>query len=147
MEIHVTFSSMREMEDFCRQMVPAGEATQTVKREVPVAESPAPAKAAAPIPVSAPAQTMAPVSEAAPVLAATPVPAMGAYQTPQVVPTANATYTLDELARAAMTLMDSGRQIDLQQLLAQFGVEALPALPKEKYGAFATALRGLGAQI
>lgn len=46
-----------------------------------------------------------------------------------------------------MTLMDSGRQADLQGLLKTFGVEALPALPKEQYGAFATALRGMGAQI
>ena len=56
-------------------------------------------------------------------------------------------YTLDDLARAGMTLRDSGRQADLQGLLKTFGVEALPALPKEQYGAFATALRGMGAQI
>nr|DAJ02426.1 MAG TPA: hypothetical protein [Caudoviricetes sp.] len=46
-----------------------------------------------------------------------------------------------------MTLMDAGRQGDLQQLLARFGVEALPALPPVQYGAFATALREMGAQI
>lgn len=63
------------------------------------------------------------------------------------VPTSQQTYTLDDLARAGMTLMDSGRQADLQGLLKQFGVEALPALPQGQYGAFATALRGLGAQI
>lgn len=63
------------------------------------------------------------------------------------VPTATTEYTLDDLARAGMTLMDSNRQADLQQLLAQFGVAALPALPKEQYGAFATALREKGAQI
>lgn len=65
----------------------------------------------------------------------------------QSVPTSAVTYTLDELARAAMSLMDSGKQPDLLQLLASFGVEALPALPPAQYGAFATALRGLGAQI
>jgi hypothetical protein len=54
---------------------------------------------------------------------------------------------MDELTNAAVMLMDSGRQADLLNLLAQFGVEALPALPREQYGAFATALRGLGAQI
>lgn len=67
--------------------------------------------------------------------------------TPAQVPTSTASYTLDDLARAAMTLMDSGRQADLQGLLAQFGVEALPALPQAQFGAFATALRGMGAQI
>ena len=46
-----------------------------------------------------------------------------------------------------MTLMDLGKQDELQKLLQTFGVPALPALPKEQYGAFATALRGLGARI
>lgn len=66
---------------------------------------------------------------------------------PTPVPTTTTTYTLDDLARAAMTLMDSGKQVDLQQLLARFGVEALPLLPQQHYGAFATALREMGAQI
>ena len=65
----------------------------------------------------------------------------------QAVPTTTPTYTLDDLARAGMTLMDVGRQADLQQLLTRFGVQALPALPPAQYGAFATALRDLGAQI
>ena len=75
-------------------------------------------------------------------------PAMPAPQsvTP-AVPTAAVEYTLDDLARAGMTLMDSGRQGDLRQLLSRFGVTALPALPKSQYGAFATALREMGAQI
>jgi hypothetical protein len=63
------------------------------------------------------------------------------------VKTSVARYTMDDLANAAMALMDAGRQPDLLNLLAQFGVESLPALPPEQYGAFATALRGLGAQI
>ena len=65
----------------------------------------------------------------------------------QQAPTQKTTYTLDDLARAAATLMDSGRQGELIQLLGQFGAEALTMLPPEQYGAFATALRGLGAQI
>ena len=87
------------------------------------------------------------------------VPEVQAVQTPEpvqtqepavpgvAVPTTTRTYTLDELASAAMTLMDKGMQTQLQELLAGFGVEALPALPQEKYGDFATALRGMGAQI
>ncbi|PXV85122.1 hypothetical protein C8E03_11946 [Lachnotalea glycerini] len=63
------------------------------------------------------------------------------------IQTATTSYTLDNLSAAAMTLLDTGRQPDLLNLLAQFGVESLPALPQEQYGAFATALRGLGAQI
>lgn len=63
------------------------------------------------------------------------------------IPTASRTYTLDELAGAAMVLMDRGMQAQLQELLAGYGVEALPMLPPEQYGNFATALRGMGAQI
>lgn len=65
----------------------------------------------------------------------------------QPVQTSAINYTLDNLSAAAMTLLDAGRQQDLLNLLAQFGVESLPALPQEQYGGFATALRGLGAQI
>ncbi len=110
-------------------------------------------------------QTAAPVQQAmAPVQQAPVQPAMQPVQqapaqlqqtTPSVqpapaqtaVPTSAPSYTLDELAKAAMTLMDTGRQAELQGLLAAFGVEALPALPKELYGSFATALREKGAQI
>ena len=75
------------------------------------------------------------------------VPTAPVQQAAPQVPTSQKEYTLDELATAAMGLMDSGRQADLLGLLQSFGVEALPALPKGQYGAFATALRGMGAQI
>ena len=81
---------------------------------------------------------------------ATTVPApvqQTTQQIPAQVQTTAQSYTMDDLTKAAVMLMDSGRQADLLNLLAQFGVEALPALPQEQYGAFATALRGLGAQI
>lgn len=64
----------------------------------------------------------------------------------QVATTAMA-YQLDDLAQAAMGLVQRGMQPQLQKLLKQFGVEALPQLPQEQYGAFATAIRGMGAQI
>lgn len=86
-----------------------------------------------------PVQTTTPVQAAAPQTAA-PMP-----QT--AVPTAARAYTLDELASAAMLLMDQGKKVQLQNLLAGYGVESLPALPPEQYGNFATALRGMGAQI
>ena len=70
-----------------------------------------------------------------------------APQSAAAVQTSTIAYKLDDLARAAMQLMDSGRQGELQQMLATFGVSSLPELPEEKYGAFATALREKGAQI
>lgn len=103
-----------------------------------------------------PPQTAAPVAtvtQAAPVAAPTPAPqatvpmAQSAPLQPASVQTTQQEYTLDDLATAAMTLMDSGRMVDLQTLLASFGIEALPALPQSQYGAFATALRGMGARI
>lgn len=63
------------------------------------------------------------------------------------VPVAAQTYTQDQLAVAATQILDSGRQQDLLNLLAAFGVPALTALPKEQYGAFATQLRAMGAKI
>lgn len=65
----------------------------------------------------------------------------------QVVPTSAPGYTMDQLAVAATQLMDAGKRADLLQLLASFGVNALTALPKEQYGAFATKLREMGAKI
>lgn len=64
-----------------------------------------------------------------------------------VVPTSEPSFTMDDLAKAAITLMDAGHGEELQQLLAGYGVQSLPELQKEQYGLFATALRGLGAQI
>ena len=78
--------------------------------------------------------------------AAAPMPA-ASQPTPAPVPTSTQSYTQDDLARAAMTLMDAGRQMELLQLLKEFGVESLPALPAAQYGAFATRLRAMGAQI
>lgn len=125
--IHVDFKDFNEMVEFARQLL-GGQA-----RKVP--EAPA----VQPVP-TAPVVT-------APAAVAPATPADFAVQPAAAVPTAQSSYTLDDLARAGMTLMDSGRQGDLFQLLARFGVDALPALPQAQYGAFATALREMGAQI
>lgn len=95
-------------------------AVQTGTSEAPQAD---------PVEQTAPTQQPAPQPDPEPV-----VPAEPQKPTPAAVPTSQQTYTLDDLARAGMTLMDSGRQADLQGLLKQFGVEALPALPQEQYG-------------
>lgn len=150
--IHVEFRDFDDMVGFARQLMgqvqPVGAmdtpsaAQQTeMAPEAPQAAQPLPAPA--PIPVPAPAQQpIAPVP--APVLVQQPIAPVPA---PAAVPTAAASYTLDDLARAAMPLMDAGRQAELQQLLQLFGVEALPALQLGQYGAFATKLREMGAQI
>ena len=104
----------------------------------------------APISVPTPAQASQTTPVGIPVASQTPpVGVAGTAPAPASVAvlTASHAYTADELARAAMTLMDAGKQMDLIQLLASFGVNSIPALPPEQMGAFATALRGLGAQI
>lgn len=55
--------------------------------------------------------------------------------------------TFDDLARGASTLMKSGQYMQLVELLGKFGVQTLSQLPKEHFGAFAVALRKLGAFI
>lgn len=57
------------------------------------------------------------------------------------------TFTLDELARAAASLMSAGKYLLLVELLGRFGVQALFQLPKEHFAAFASALRQLGVRV
>lgn len=113
-------------------------------QEVPAAVAPS-------IPVTPTQQPvpMAPVTQpAAPVPAApvqqAPVPSQ---QANAAVPTSTPSYTADDLAKAAISLMDAGRQNELIALLQQFGVTSVPNLQPAQYGAFATAIRGMGAQI
>lgn len=70
-------------------------------------------------------------------------PAVPIQQAPVAVPT----YGLDQLAVAATGLVDAGRLGELQNILTAFGIQAMTQLPKEQYGNFATALRGLGVAI
>lgn len=150
--IHVDFKDFEDMVGFARQLIsqiqPASamdtpSVVQQTATVPPAPQAAQPLPVPAPIPVPAPAQQPV-VPVPAPVPAQQPVAPVPA---PAAVPTATASYTLDDLARAAMPLMDAGRQAELQQLLQLFGVEALPALQPGQYGAFATKLREMGAQI
>ena len=142
-QIELKFESFEELVDFSKKIlgvaeeqahpvykeskVTYGTQSATPTQQTPVAVPPAQPVIAPTVPVQAPPVQAAPVAS--------------------VVPTVGHTYTLDDLANAAMTLMDKGMQTQLQNLLAGYGVEALPALPKNQYGNFATALRGMGANI
>jgi hypothetical protein len=57
------------------------------------------------------------------------------------------TYTLDQISRAGASLVDAGKMQQLLELLGRYGVQAVTQLQPEQYGAFATELRALGAQI
>jgi len=66
---------------------------------------------------------------------------------PTVIPTQAPTYKLSDIQLAAQQLMDAGKQPELKNLLAQFGVQALVKLPFEQYANFAAQLRAMGARI
>ena len=66
---------------------------------------------------------------------------------PAKVPTDEKTYVLDDLSKAAMSLMQSGKQEELSKLLSGYGVASLRDLSADQYGLFATGLRTLGAPI
>ena len=136
---------------------------------------PIPATALGAVPVAQnptnPPPTVAPTCAATstlpqPVTPASVVPAAANVPTPQVpetttptpattantaavagVPIAAPTYTLDQLARAGAALAQAGKMQEALALLAKYGVQTVNQLKPEQYGAFATELRALGAQV
>ena len=150
MEITITCKSYEELTQLAKTLIdgagPAkpeisvqgGTPAAPVTPGVPIAPAAPMGQAAPQMPPVAPAVSAAPTAPAAP-------------QTPPTqnatVPTSTASYTQDDLTKAVITLMDSGRQAELQQLLRGFGVTSLPELPPARYGEFATALRTMGAPI
>lgn len=108
--------------------MPAGNAPVA---SAPVQTAPTPAPVAAPAPAPAPLVTPMPT-------AAAPAPA---------VPVTAPTYTLDQIAKAGANLVDAGKMEQLLALLTKYGVQAVTQLTPDQYGAFATELRALGAQI
>lgn len=102
-----------------------------------------PASASSPV-VAAPMLTpTVPVPPPAPV---TPAGQMD-YPTSSVPLAAPPQYTVDQIMAAGATLMDAGKVNDLMNLLHSFGVQAVMDLKPEQLGAFATAMRDLGAKI
>ena len=150
MQIVATFNNFEELTEFARAI--SGISSDAVA-PVPAVQQPvppAPAVQQTPVqqtPVAPVQQT--PVAPVAPAPVTPVAPVAPVQQTPAAssVPVGAHDYSLDEISVAAMQLMDTGRQSELQQLLAGFGVPSLPALPKAQYGAFATQLRAMGARI
>jgi hypothetical protein len=78
-----------------------------------------------------------------------PAPAVPVAQQPmqQPVPTATQAYTMQQLAVAATSLVDAGKQAEVLNLIHSYNVQALTQIPQEQYGAVATRLRAMGARI
>lgn len=100
-----------------------------------IAESAARDRAAAPVPApSAPVHTeLAPQESPAPAVPLSTAPS----------------FTLEQVAKAGSDLLSARpeKMPELLALLEQYGVRAVAELPADRLGAFATALRGLGAKL
>lgn len=125
LEIKVTVS--------CPDLVEAANTFTSALKGQPATPSAAPAMPTVAAPPATPAMPTSPA----------PVP-------PPPVPLAAApSFTLEQLAHAGADLVtrEPAKAQAAQALLQQFGINAVTDLPKERYGEFATALRGLGANI
>lgn len=116
----------------------------------PVVAPPAPAaQATAPVQLQHPAPN--------PTTAAVPTtPSTISHSEPAAAPASNSvplaqapTFTLAEISKAGADLISAnpGLLPKVNELLAQYGIQTLDELKPDQFGAFATALRGLGAKI
>lgn len=106
-------------------------------RPFPTAQQAPAAPVQQPMPAPAPAAPM-------PATATTAQPNMPVAGVPLAQPPK---YTVDQIMAAGAQLMDAGKVNDLMNLLHSFGVQAVMDLKPEQLGAFATALRDMGAKI
>lgn len=117
--------------------------TSIVTKAEPVNPEPVQQAAPQPAPV-APVQKPQPVPTAAPMPTPTPAPQPVQQAAPEPQQKA---ITIDMLAAAGAPLVDQGKMPQLMALLAKYGVQAITQLTPDKYDAFATDLRAIGAQI
>lgn len=172
MNITVNFDSLEEMKAFAVALIEEGaaEVIKTANQTAPTSpvdhapvqpQQPAPVPPTQPapqVPVQQPVQPQptpqVPVQQPqpapqVPVQQPQPVPPTQPVQPAPQAPVATNTpqYTLEDLARAAVPLQDAGRGQDLMALLQKYGVMSMTQLDPSVFGAFATDLRALGAQI
>ena len=133
------------------QAIGRGQGGTLAATAAPAAQAPIVPYAAAATPATAAAASAAPAPPApAPAAPAEPVPTAPTLAAPAAaVPLATAPqqYTLAELQKAVMPLLDAGRMADLQQVLAKYGAQDLTKVPAEQYGALAADFRALGARL
>lgn len=172
MNITVNFDSLEEMKAFAVALIEEGaaEAIKTANQTTPAAPvdptpthlTPQPVQPQ-PMPQPVPVQTMPqpvpqtpvqpqPMPQPVPVQPqpTTQAPVQPTTQAPvQPTPVATSTpqYTLEDLARAAAPIQDAGRGQDLMALLQKYNVVSMTQLDPSMFGAFATDLRALGANI
>ena len=131
-------------------IAPANPTTAPVSPVVapPASTTPAAPSASASTAAASTSAGTAPAPMTAPTNAAMTAPTAAPAAGPAPVPLAETpAYTIEDISKAGAGLAQAGRVNELVALLAQFGVRACMELKPEQYGAFATALRGLGANI
>ena len=116
---------------------------QPIAQVTPAAASTQPVvSTAAPVPTA-----QAPVQQP---IAQTPVAhSVVEVQQSAAIPTSHVaqSYTVEQLQMAMAPLVDAGKMEEIRGLLNRFGVPSIMDLQPDQYGALATALRGMGAQI
>jgi hypothetical protein len=95
---------------------------------------------------TAPAAVTAPTPPITPPVA-TPAANPAQYPAPGVPLAQPPTFTREQIMYAGSTLADAGKTQELINLLHTFGVQAVTELKQEQLGAFATAMREMGAKI
>lgn len=119
-------------------------ATALGARPFPTAQQAPAAASTQPQPVVPQQAPAAPVQQPMPAPATTAQPNTPVAGVPLAQPPK---YTVDQIMAAGAQLMDAGKVNDLMNLLHSFGVQAVMDLKPEQLGAFATALRDMGAKI
>lgn len=68
---------------------------------------------------------------------------------PAAVPTApvTQTYTMEQIGVAMAGLMDAGKVQEVQQIMAQFGVQTIMEIPQERYPELVQLMKNAGAVI
>ena len=128
--------------------VPSTQPTSQVPVQQPASVQPQPVPPVQPTPQAPVQPSQAPQTQPTPqvpVQQPQPVQPQPTSQAP--VTTSTPQYTLEDLARAAVPLQDAGRGQDLMALLQKYNVMSMTQLDPSVFGAFATDLRALGAQI
>ena len=132
MTISINVSTWDELEALARAVLHSGAGPETVKAVSAVMEKPAKAQPQSTKPESAAAEQK---PAAAQTQQAKPVPAVEK----------KASVSMDDIKRKALSLMDAGRQPELEMLLRRYGVQSLPELEADpvKLAAFAADLEAM----
>ena len=129
MTISINVSTWDELEALARAVLHSGAGPETVKAVSAVVEKPAKAEAQSTKPEPAAAEQKPVKAE---VQSTKPAPE-------KKVP------SMDDIKRRALSLMDAGRQPELEMLLKRYGVQSLPELEADptKLAAFAADLEAM----